>query len=222
MPFANRVDVQITQQTPASGHNHTWVNYGFGEFSNWTSAFEVGTGAVTVWENVGGTRGAELLSVSDIPLTPGPLVVVLKCINAKDTCAWPPASTQLGGSVETIAASFTPVAQGAVARLFNLAPTTPAAAMAVAGESTASGVKYALGSEWVPVPAGDASYVVTDTASGATVASVSYAPTSQAPAGVGAFTQWLLGGAGAAAPFGARLLPLDDAPEKGRCNPSSL
>ena len=61
---------------------------------------------------VAGTRGAQLMS-TPIPLTPGPLVVVLK-----DSCpdrdeptskcgpAWPPSKAT---AVETIAASFVPM-----------------------------------------------------------------------------------------------------------------
>eukprot|EP01046_Picozoa_sp_COSAG06_P039116 COSAG06_NODE_4584_length_4125_cov_103.384501_9_plen_128_part_00 len=77
-----------------------------------------------VLAGVAGTRGAQLMS-TPIPLTPGPLVVVLK-----DSCpdrdeptskcgpAWPPSKAT---AVETIAASFVPPKTGSAVRLFNLA-----------------------------------------------------------------------------------------------------
>lgn len=37
-----------------------------------------GSGTITVWENVGGKRGAQLYELPGIPLTPGPLLVVVK------------------------------------------------------------------------------------------------------------------------------------------------
>lgn len=41
--------------------------------------FKPGTGTITVWENTGGTRSAKpVYTLSKIPLTPGPLMVVIK------------------------------------------------------------------------------------------------------------------------------------------------
>ena len=40
--------------------------------------FKPGTGTITVYENTGGSRGAQMYQLKGIPLTPGPLVVVIK------------------------------------------------------------------------------------------------------------------------------------------------
>ena len=50
----------------------------FGDFSDWVNVFKPGTGTITVYENSGGTRGPQLFQLKGIPLTPGPLVVVIK------------------------------------------------------------------------------------------------------------------------------------------------
>ena len=72
---------------------------------------------------------------SKIPLTPGPLVVVLK-----DT--WPPRTST---AVETIAASFVPPLNGSAVRLFNLAADLPAADLSNGnGTILASHIKYVI------------------------------------------------------------------------------
>ena len=90
--------------------------------------FKPGTGTITVWENVGGTRGAEpVYKVDKIPLTPGPLVVVIKvaqdqAFNASGPSDfWPPREPD---NVETIAASYVQPGDSAKVRLFNLSPDT--------------------------------------------------------------------------------------------------
>jgi hypothetical protein len=81
---------------------HTWNNFKFSDFSDvrtpslhrysralpsdrhslppacaqWVNVFKPGKGTITIWENTGGTRGAQLYQLKGIPLTPGPLVVV--------------------------------------------------------------------------------------------------------------------------------------------------
>jgi hypothetical protein len=50
----------------------------FGDFSDWVNVFKPGTGTITVYENSGRTRGPQLFQLKGIPLTPGPLVVVIK------------------------------------------------------------------------------------------------------------------------------------------------
>ena len=87
------VDAEIVQGTTT----FSWSNYRFGSFSDWVLKFQAGAGTINVYENAGGVRGGLLLSTK-IPLTPGPLVVVVK-----DT--WPPNKPT---NVETIAASFVP------------------------------------------------------------------------------------------------------------------
>eukprot|EP01047_Picozoa_sp_COSAG01_P063539 COSAG01_NODE_8250_length_2856_cov_79.780921_3_plen_64_part_00 len=42
--------------------------------SQWVNVFKPGSGTITVWENTGGTRGAQIFQLQHIPLTPGPLV----------------------------------------------------------------------------------------------------------------------------------------------------
>ena len=54
LPVDRHVDVTITQNSNVS---HTWSNYGFADFSNWVNVFVVGTGSITIWENVNGQRG---------------------------------------------------------------------------------------------------------------------------------------------------------------------
>jgi hypothetical protein len=62
---------------------YTWSNYRFGQHSNWVSVFKVGTGTLTLWENLNGQRGRQLFT-KQIPLTPGPLVVALKVASDQD------------------------------------------------------------------------------------------------------------------------------------------
>ena len=84
--------------------------------------FKPGTGTITIWENTGGTRGAVLYTKKEIPLTPGPLMVVIKVASsqaANKTGYWPPA---LPDSIETIAASYVESASMSKLRLFNLSP----------------------------------------------------------------------------------------------------
>ena len=49
-----------------------------GDFSDWVNVFKPGTGTITIWENTGGVRGAQIYTLKGIPLTPGPLVAVIK------------------------------------------------------------------------------------------------------------------------------------------------
>ena len=86
------------------------------------NVFKPGTGTITIWENTGGTRGAVLYQKKGIPLTPGPLMVVIKVASsqvANTTGYWPPA---LPDSIETIAASYVESASMSKLRLFNLSP----------------------------------------------------------------------------------------------------
>ena len=74
----HNVDVEIVQDPPGPNITHTWTNFKFGDFSDWVNVFKPGTGDITIWENTGGKRGAKLYSLSDIPLTPGPLLATIK------------------------------------------------------------------------------------------------------------------------------------------------
>ena len=97
------MDVVITQEE--NDVTFTWTDYKFGDFSDWVNVFKPGKGAITLWENIGGKRSAtSLYQLKDIPLTPGPLVVVLKVANSQVANAsgyWPPSHPS---AVETIAA----------------------------------------------------------------------------------------------------------------------
>ena len=105
------------------------------------NVFKPGTGTITVWENTGGTRGAVLYQKKGIPLTPGPLMVVIKVASsqvANATGYWPPA---LPDSIETIAASYVESSVSSKLRLFNLSPvrakqSTESAACDVTGHAT--------------------------------------------------------------------------------------
>jgi hypothetical protein len=216
IPVAHHVDVTITQD---SDHTvfHTWSNYKFGDFSDWVNVFKPGTGTITVWENTGGTRGAVLYQKKGIPLTPGPLVVVIKVASSQVsnvTGYWPPA---LPDSIETIAASYVESSASSKIRLFNLSPDTKLAGMTCSANGTKEivfGVDYSLGSDWVTVPTASATFSATDGAK--TIASKVETPPA-APLGA---TNMLLGLQGAAgSDYAIELVPLADAPEGGTCHP---
>lgn len=221
IPVPHHVDVEVSQTDP-NPHTHTWENYEYAQFSDWVSSFEVGTGAVKVWESVNGTRGALLLTVADIPLTPGPLVVALKCpqiaLPGAPQC-WPPADAMLGASIETFAASYVPVSSGAAVRLVNVAPETKEATLSAGGVTLGSAEKYGEGfSKWAHISANATDFVATDTSLSAPVATLSaFAP----PAAPQVFTTWLLGNHSAASgPYAEQLKPVLDAPHNGEyCTP---
>ena len=80
------------------------TDFKFGDFSDWVNVFKPGKGTITVWENSGGVRGKQIYQLNGIPLTPGPLVVVVKVASslvAQPSKFWPPT---LPDSIETIAA----------------------------------------------------------------------------------------------------------------------
>ena len=194
--------------------SHDWTDYHFGQFSGWVDVFKVGTGTFTVWASSGGTRGAQLLS-TPIPLTPGPLVVVIKdacpdrnAPGSKCAEAWPPVKAT---AVETIAASFVPPKTGSAVRLFNLAADIHSAGLSNgAGKAIVSGVKYTLGSVWAPIGAAADTFTATDS-SAKTIATAPMTP----PAAPQVFTAFLLG----TKAYGYTLMPQIDAPEYGPCRP---
>eukprot|EP01050_Picozoa_sp_SAG11_P031746 SAG11_NODE_10000_length_863_cov_1.535340_2_plen_192_part_00 len=70
------------------------------------NVFKPGTGTITVFENVGGTRGEQVYQLKGIPLTPGPLVAVIKVaasVTHNISAYWPPSQPD---AIETIAASY--------------------------------------------------------------------------------------------------------------------
>lgn len=56
--------------------------------------FKPGIGTITVWENIGGTRSPKpVYTLSKLPLTPGPLMVVIKVAQDQalsGASGWPP------------------------------------------------------------------------------------------------------------------------------------
>ena len=105
------------------------TNFKFADFSDWVNVFKPGSGKIEVWENSGGSRGPLLFTLDHIPLTPGPLMVVIKVAASQTTNSsgyWPPS---LPDSVETIAASYVQSQANSAVRLFNLSPDTKQAGM---------------------------------------------------------------------------------------------
>ena len=73
--------------------------------AQWVNIFKPGKGTITVFENSGGARGTQLYTLTGIPLTPGPLLVVVKVASsqvANTSGFWPPNRPD---SIETISAS---------------------------------------------------------------------------------------------------------------------
>ena len=66
VPVPDHVDVEITQDEDPS-ISHVWTNYKFADFSDWVNKFKPGKGTITVWENTGGARGAQLYQLKGIP-----------------------------------------------------------------------------------------------------------------------------------------------------------
>eukprot|EP01060_Flectonema_neradi_P014152 TRINITY_DN20868_c0_g1_i1.p1 TRINITY_DN20868_c0_g1~~TRINITY_DN20868_c0_g1_i1.p1 ORF type:complete len:501 (+),score=113.78 TRINITY_DN20868_c0_g1_i1:55-1503(+) len=210
-PVAHNVDLEIIQTTGEHPRNYTWSNYGFGNFSKWTGIFETGSGTAVLYENNNGIR-TKLLTVENVPLTPGPLVVVFKC-PVIGSC-WPPTGTQLGDSIETIADSSDPFSTGSSVRLFNLA--APIIDFYEGSMKVASGVRFSLGSDWVP------SSTVLTTFSARDGDKIYGSNTIVPTAHPIAMTQWFIGNTSNIDPrFTPRLVPLDDAPAGGKCYPSS-
>jgi hypothetical protein len=215
IPVNNHVDVQISQQQGSVAITHTWSDYSFGSFSDWTNVFKPGSGTITVWENVEGKRGPQLYQLEHIPLTPGPLVVVLKVAASQVQNVsgyWPPT---LPDAIEAIAASYVQGANTSKVRLFNLSPDTKGCGMAVGGVATANNIPYSLGSEWTSVPPTPGAFAFTDSISKKTLATKTVTPPA-APLG---FTNVLLGLQNGAGALGVKVVSLVDAPEGGTCHP---
>jgi hypothetical protein len=70
IPTSHHVDVEIAQDPPENRITHTWTDYKYSDFSDWSNVFKPGTGTITIWENVGGQRGAQIFQLKGIPLTP--------------------------------------------------------------------------------------------------------------------------------------------------------
>eukprot|EP01062_Namystynia_karyoxenos_P016603 TRINITY_DN1606_c0_g1_i6.p1 TRINITY_DN1606_c0_g1~~TRINITY_DN1606_c0_g1_i6.p1 ORF type:complete len:560 (+),score=155.88 TRINITY_DN1606_c0_g1_i6:101-1780(+) len=211
IPVAELLDIEIVQ----GNRSYSWTNYGFGDFSNWTSHFEVGTGTVNLFDS---KTGKKLLSVKNIPLTPGPLVVVAKCPPAYTPLSghcWPPQDEQLGGSVETIAASFDPLDKGSAVRFVNLSPDTSKAGMLMGGKQVFDDIAYGLSPpspSWVDIPTQSATFAAYDDTLKKTICSKTLVP----PGAPTPFTNWLIGnGTTTDSRYAARLEPKPDAPNEG-------
>ena len=191
---SNKVWATITQ----GATSYTWENYGYGEFSGWVQVFSDGFGTITVYEADGTSKGRQLVT-KNIPLTPGPLVVVIMGY-------WPLSDPN---NIETIAASYVPPVTGSGVRLFNLAPDVTEAGMKEGSTALVNNVKYTLGSSWAPITDAQGTFTVFDTASGATLASDTFTP----PNAPFVFTNFLIGQKNQTGTFGPKLVPLIDAPE---------
>ena len=217
IPVPHNVDVEISQVGPPAT-THTWTNFKFGDFSDWVNVFKPGTGTITVWENVGGVRGAMVYRLKDIPLTPGPLVVVIKVaasVTKNASAYWPPS---LPDAIETIAASYVNTDAHSKVRLFNLSPDTARAGMTSSGsggKEIASSVAYGLGSPWVTQPSQSLVFGFKDDTSGKTLTTLTLTPEA-APIGN---TNVLLGLQGSTGAYTVQAVPLTDAPEGGTCHP---
>jgi len=216
IPSPHAVDVEIVQGS--SNRSYTWKGYGFGDYSSWTSKFEAGKGTINIIDS---KSGKTLLSIPDAPLTPGPLVVAVKCpASAAQGACWPPSDPQLGGSVETIAASFSPPTQGSGVRLFNLSPDTQSASLVEGGKAVVSRIQYGDASEWVPVPSfTPLNSTIMDDTSGKAIATDTTSP----PAAPSVFTLWLLGNqttVGGDGAYSVRTLSLEDAPHDELTTPT--
>jgi len=223
VPSDQIVDATITQ----GAVSHTWTGYRFSQFSDWVSVFHGGKGTIDIKDH---TSGATLLS-TEIPLTPGPLVVVVK-----DT--WPPKEAK---NVEAIAASFPVPTNGSAVRLFNLASDVPSAGLKSGAKTLADGIKYTLGSTWAPVSAEQQTFTAVSDAGGASLATATTTPpaapevrvpidtqivvtslklvaqsTPKMNVCLQVFTAFLLGSAS----YRYTLLPQVDAPETGPCKPA--
>ena len=125
MPSPHTLDCKITQGAVSK----TWSGYKFAQFSDWSQTFKVGPSSIEI-----SSAGKTLLTVS-MPLTPGPLVVVVKD-------DWPPSKPS---AIETIAASYNPVPKGqAGVRLFNLSPdkTSQGIGMRTGAKTQADQVRF--------------------------------------------------------------------------------
>ena len=201
IPVDARVDCTVTQR----GVSHTWSNFGFGEFSNWTDSFGEGVAQVTL-AVAGG--GSPLLS-RHVTLPPGPLVLMLRAdISQGSGHYWPPTVN----SLEPIAASYTPSpSHSAAVRLFNLSPDTPFAGFRSnqVAAPLADNVQYSLGSDtWVQIAAGRVSLAVFDSLSSKQLAMVNAEP----PLSPSASTLFLLGTQADSSNFETRAVLLEDAP----------
>ncbi len=201
VPVDIRVDCTVLQH----GVSHTWSNFGFGEFSNWTDTFEAGMAQVTLAVASG---GSPLLSLH-VTLTSGPLVLMLRADNAEGNGHyWPPTNN----SLEPIAASYVPSASHTVAvRLFNLSPDTSFAGMRSNQDAAplADNVQYSLGSNtWAQLAAGKVSLAIFDSLSSKQLAVVTAVP----PLSPSASTLYLIGVQTSSSQFKPRAVLLEDAP----------
>ena len=190
IPVGHHVDAMIVQDKDHS-INYTWTNMKFGDFGDWVNIFKPGTGTITIWENKAGKRvNPPLYSVDKIPLTPGPLVAVIKVAQSQaPKVVWPPA---IPDNIETIAASYVEGAASSKVRLFNLSPDTKVAGMKCDKNGTkelAANVAFSLGSDWYDVPTEMDTFTVSDDLTSKQIGTVKTTPPA-APLG---FTNMLLG-----------------------------
>ena len=68
VPSDNKLDCTITQGSLTK----TWSGFAFAEFSDWSQTFQVGPASIAI------SSGGAHLVTRTLPLTPGPLVVVVR------------------------------------------------------------------------------------------------------------------------------------------------
>ena len=196
IPVPNLVDCTIRQGSTTQ----SWTRFEFGHFSEWIEAFDAGSAEIVI-----ASAGQQVLK-TDVALTPGPLVIVLRPDNVPAGHKWPPTNT----SLELIAASYVAPPTGVAAiRIFNLSPDTLGATLAVNQKPVAnsSWTSYSVGSKWLTVPNGQVTFEALDSESHKVLASV----TGTAPQSPLAATVYLIGlQIGGAFATTAKLLP--DAP----------
>jgi len=196
IPTSNRVWATITQNSTS----YTWKNFGFAEFSSWVEIFAEGFGSITIYESTASGAQGSALVTTEIPLTPGPLVVVVKDY-------WPP---RTGTNVETIAASYNPILSGSAVRLFNLSPDTASIGLKVGGATLVDHVDYTIGSDWAPITSATQEFQVFNDKGDVVLQHNSVTP----PDAPQVFTQFFLGMSNATgSALGPQMVPLIDAPE---------
>ena len=194
----------------------------------WTGKFEPGVGHVFLYKAGDSTP---FFNVSNIPLTPGPLNIVVKCpvlpINSKpsDYPCWPPVGggpqhdEQPGMYVEAVAGSFRnnddtyDKDKRAFVRMVNLSPNAHGAGLRVNSSSMFNAtLTTGESSTWVNISLGKTMFEATAYSSKWPYGLIGLGNVSQSPlAAPATTTMWLLGQIDDAK-FPITLLPLIDAP----------
>ena len=187
--------------------------------AQWTGEFEPGVGTVNIYKAGDSTP---ILTVEDIPLTPGPIDVVLKCpvvpigMQPSDVHCWPPENNKrdqaIGMYVEAVAASYhtNPVDNTAFVRMMNLSPNAHGAGLRYNSKNLFNAtLEEGDSSAWWSLPTVSTKFEATafDAKGDEIIATITMTP----PASPASMTMWLLGQM-QDPKFPPTLLPLIDAP----------